>query len=102
MASSAQIHEDGDLLSDDLGVEWLDEIVGTTGRVGPMNLFRIITKGRDEDDRYVTAAFETLQMNRDLEAIHPRHRDVDESNGEPFAQREPQRFLSRRGGDERS
>ena len=98
VALAAQLDEDRDLLADDLRVERLDQIVGAAGGVGPMDLLGVVAERGDEDDRDVPAALEHLHVRGDLEAVHPRHGDVDQRHRESLAQREPQGLLAGGGG----
>src|SRR5215472_6859297 len=100
MPLAAELDEDRDLLADDLRIERLDEIVGAPGCVRPVNLFRVLTEGGDEDDGNVAAALERLEMSRNLETVHPGHRHVDQRHGEAVAEGEAERFLTRGRGDD--
>src|SRR6202042_655210 len=63
LALPAQVDEDRHLLADDLRIERLDQIVGAAGRVGPVDLLRVVTERGHEDDRDVPAALEVLEVD---------------------------------------
>src|SRR6185369_5675718 len=79
---STQIDEHRDLLAHDFGVEWFHQVVGPAGRIGSMNLFRIVAEGSHENDGNVTSPIEFLEVHGHLEPGHVRHGDVDQRDGE--------------------
>src|SRR4029453_7267541 len=94
---TTELDEDRDLLADDLRIERLDQIVGAARGVGPVNLFRVLSEGGDEDDGDVAAALQRLEMGGHLQAIHPGQGHVDQGGGKAVTQREAQCLLARGG-----
>jgi hypothetical protein len=96
-----QLDEHGDLRTQHVGVERLEDVVDGAGRVAAEDLFLLLRDRGDEDDRYVACSFALLDQSRSLEPVENRHLDVEQDDGDLVAQQLAQRVLTRVRGEKR-
>jgi hypothetical protein len=81
-------------------VERLQHVVDRARLVAAQDLRHVGADGRQEDDRRPRAALAPADVLGRLEAVHPRHLDVEQDDGEVLAEQRAQRLLAAVGGHE--
>jgi hypothetical protein len=95
-----QLDEDADLRAENLGLERLEHVVDRACRVAAEHVLLVLGDRGQEDDRNVLRPLPPLDQLRGLEAVEPRHLDVEEDARKLLLQQCPQCFLSRPGADQ--
>ena len=95
-----ELDEDGDLGAEDQRVERLHQVVDGAGAVAAEDVLGVLRDRGQEEDRDVLRPLPLLDQLGGLEAVHPRHLDVEQDRRELVVQQPPQRLLARRGADE--
>src|SRR5690606_40299881 len=92
--------ENRHLLLHHLGVERLDQVVDRAHVVRAIDLPDVRRDRGQKEDGDRAGPLELLQVLRDLEAVHPRHDDVEQDHGEAFAQRDAERLFAGARGEQ--
>jgi hypothetical protein len=91
---AVQVEEDGDLGAQDPWVEGFRQIVGGAGRIPAEGVARVGVRAGQEDDGDILRLVEPLDVRGGLEAVHARHPDVEQDDGEPPPQQGLHRLLA--------
>ncbi len=89
-----ELDEDRDLGAQHLGHHRRQDVVDGAQRV-PARHVGLVAVGGDEDDGRVLAARTGADQRRGLEAVHDRHVDVEEDDGEVAVEEVLERLLAR-------
>ena len=90
-----ELGEDGDLGAQHDGLEGLEHVVHGAGLVAAQHVGHVGADRGQEDDRRARAAFAPADVLRRLEAVHARHLDVEQHDGEILVEQRAQRLLAR-------
>ena len=96
-----QIDEDADLRAQDVRLERLRQVVHRADRVALEDVLLVLADRREEDDRDVLRALARLDQPRGLEAVDPRHLNVEQDDGEVVEEELAQRLVPRVRPDQR-
>ncbi len=100
LAAAVELDEDLDLGADDVGIDRLQDVVDGPDLVAAVDALDVLDRRREEDDRDVLAADALLDQPRDLEAVHLRHRHVEQDGREAPAEHAAQGLGARAGLDQ--
>jgi hypothetical protein len=92
-----EVHEDRHLGLQDEGVHRLEDHVDGAGRVGLEDVRLVAEDRRQEDDRRVLGPLARTDQGGGLVAVHARHVQVEQDEGEFLGQQPAQRILARAG-----
>ena len=95
-----QVHEDAHLGAEDVRLVGLEEVVHRAHRVGAQLRHLPARQGGEEEDGRVAAALALADELRRLEAVHLRHDDVQQDDGEVLVSRWRSASRPLRAGDE--
>jgi hypothetical protein len=88
-----QLDEGRDLRAQHVGVVRLEDVVDRAHRVAAEDLLALLVDGGQEDDRDARGALAALDELRRLEAVHPRHLDVEQDRRVVAVEQQAQRLL---------
>ena len=92
---AVEIDEDRDLQAQDVRTEGLRDVVDGADVVAAKDLLLLLVRGGQEDDGGVPRPLALLDRARGLEAVEPRHHDVEEDHRELLVEQVPERLLAR-------
>jgi hypothetical protein len=93
-ALEVQLHEDRHLGLEHPRIERLGQVVDRARGITPEGLVGLARHGGQEDDRHIRDPGFGLDPGRGLEAVHARHHDVQQHDGELVAEQGRQGLLA--------
>ena len=96
-ALALEVAEDADLRAQHVGLEGLEHVVDGARLVAARDLGDVGAHRGQEDDRRRAAALAPADELRRLEAVHARHLDVEQDDGEVLLEQRLERLLARPG-----
>ena len=94
-ALALEVAEDADLRAQHVRLEGLEDVVDGARLVAAGHLGDVRAHRGQEDDRRRAAALAPADELRGLEAVHARHLDVEQDDGEVLLQQRLERLLAR-------
>ncbi len=97
-----QVHEHRDFRPEDLRIDRLAQVVHRTGPVAEKDILLLDRVRRQKQNGDVLCPLPLLDQSGQLDAIHPRHLDVEDHRREFVPQQREQRFVGRLGANQRA
>ncbi len=100
-AARLELGEHRHLRPQQIGVEWLEQIVDRADPVSAGDLGHLVLRRGQEHDRDIPGARPLLDQLRRFEPVEPRHPDVEQDHREVLLEQHPQRSVAGCRGSER-